>query len=122
MLLKRTADHSGKLMGYDIPAGTTIIPNFHAVHMDPTIWPEPEKFDPYRHIDKEGKFVHSHKIIPFSLGPRFCPGEQLARVEAYIYFAKLLQKYKILPGDQPPNIDGITSVVHFPKTFRIEQR
>ncbi|XP_078604849.1 cytochrome P450 2U1-like [Branchiostoma floridae x Branchiostoma japonicum] len=32
--------------GYDIPAGTQVLPNLWSANMDPEYWSDPEKFDP----------------------------------------------------------------------------
>ena len=52
---------------YFIPKGTMIIPNMYSVHMNPKLWPEPEKFKPGRFLDSEGK-IDKKELIPFSLG------------------------------------------------------
>lgn len=42
--------------GYFIPKGTVVLPNHWAIHLDPEVYPEPEKFNPDRFI-KDGKLV-----------------------------------------------------------------
>ena len=44
------------------------MPNLYAVHMDPVTWPEPEVFNPSRHLTKEGKLYKREEFIPFSIG------------------------------------------------------
>ncbi|CAK8698282.1 unnamed protein product [Clavelina lepadiformis] len=89
------------LFGYHIPAGTEIFANIWGVHNDPDTWIEPEKFNPSRHIDEDGKFKYSLKIIPFSVGPRTCLGESLARMEIFLVFVKLLQTFTISAATDP---------------------
>ena len=74
-----------------------IIPNIYACHFDPEIWETPESFNPLRHIDNDGNFIRSHKIIPCSIGPRFCLGRDIVHVEEFIIFVNLLQKFQISP-------------------------
>uniref|UniRef100_H2Z9F6 Uncharacterized protein n=1 Tax=Ciona savignyi TaxID=51511 RepID=H2Z9F6_CIOSA len=85
------------ISGYTIPKGTTIAPNLWAVHNDPEEWDEPNKFKPERHLDAGGNFVQLKHVIPFSVGPRHCLGEQLARMEVFIFLVSLVQKFEFLP-------------------------
>ena len=66
-----------------------VLPNLWAVHNDPDLWKEPEEFIPERHLDSNGNFVKSNYVIPFSLGPRHSLGEQLARMEVFIFLVSL---------------------------------
>ena len=47
------------------------MPNLYAVHMDPVTWPEPEVFNPSRHLTEEGKINKRDELIPFSVGESF---------------------------------------------------
>jgi len=97
------------------------VANLWGVHNDPKAWPNPEKFNPYRHIDQDGKFVPSSKIIPFSVGPRFCLGESLARAEIFIFLSKLLKNFTILPDENGlPSLDGFASIVYHPFDFHVK--
>ena len=44
------------------------MPNLYAVHFDPVTWPEPEVFNPSRHLTEEGKLYKREELIPFSVG------------------------------------------------------
>ena len=47
-----------------IPAGTTILPNIYHIVNNPKEFPDPEKFNPDRFLDVNGKYVkHNHNII-----------------------------------------------------------
>ena len=47
------------------------MPNIYAVHFDPIMWPEPEVFNPSRHLTEEGKINKRDELIPFSVGELF---------------------------------------------------
>ena len=79
-----------------------VMSNLWAVHNNPEYFEEPEKFKPERHLDSEGKFQKSKYVIPFSVGPRHCLGEQLARMEVFIFLVCLVQKFKF----KASNADG----------------
>jgi ent-kaurenoic acid hydroxylase len=78
--------------GFFIPKGWTVQAFLRHPHHDPDVWPEPLKFDPDRWIDlfpKPGSFV------PFGLGVRLCPGNDLAKLEVAIFVHHLTLKYRI---------------------------
>ncbi|CAH1442684.1 unnamed protein product [Lactuca virosa] len=54
-----------------------LIDELDAIHHDPNIWVDPERFDPERFEGVEGT-RDGFKFIPFGLGRRSCPGEGLA--------------------------------------------
>ena len=69
------------LAGYRVPKDTVVVPNLMAVHMDPSCWEDPTKFNPHRHIDGDGQVVtNSVNFLPFSAGRQICAGEALAKV------------------------------------------
>ena len=45
-----------------------VIANLYSAHMDPDVWPNPEKFIPERFLDDDGKFQEGNRVIPFSIG------------------------------------------------------
>lgn len=63
-------NQSTTIGGYTIPKNTMVLPLVFAVHMDENAWMDPEKFNPDRFIDSEGKFFTPPSFIPFSVGKR----------------------------------------------------
>uniref|UniRef100_H2YB90 Cytochrome P450 2U1 n=1 Tax=Ciona savignyi TaxID=51511 RepID=H2YB90_CIOSA len=100
------------IKGYTIPKGTAVFTNLWAVHNDPDVWDEPNKFKPERHLDDKGNFVHSNHVIPFSVGPRHCLGEQLARMEVFIFLVSLVQKFEFLPDPDAKDLPDIENGSH----------
>ena len=72
------------------------------MHHDPELFDNPEEFRPERFIDNDGNFIASSYVIPFSVGPRHCLGEQLAKMEVFIFLTGIIQKLKVLPDPENP--------------------
>ncbi|KAL6616400.1 hypothetical protein ACP70R_038670 [Stipagrostis hirtigluma subsp. patula] len=88
MLLPHESATDCKIHGYDVPAGSMVLVNAYAIHRDAAIWEEPDMFRPERfeHGGAEGKFM-----IPFGMGRRKCPGENLAMRTMGLVLGVLLQ-------------------------------
>ncbi|KAJ8297844.1 hypothetical protein KUTeg_024375 [Tegillarca granosa] len=56
-----TCDKNMMYKGYTIPKNTVIIPNLDSVMSDPALFPKPEKFEPLRFIDDQGKLCGQEK-------------------------------------------------------------
>ncbi|XP_023263812.1 cytochrome P450 2J6-like [Seriola lalandi dorsalis] len=105
-----------QLGGYTIPKGVTIIPNLTSVLLDKNEWETPNTFNPGHFLNKEGKFVKRAAFIPFSAGKRVCLGENLARMELFLFFTSFMQHFTFsMPAGVKPVLDyrlGITLAPH----------
>uniref|UniRef100_A0A8C6ZJ70 Cytochrome P450 2J2-like n=1 Tax=Nothoprocta perdicaria TaxID=30464 RepID=A0A8C6ZJ70_NOTPE len=107
------------LRGFFVPKGTVLITNLTSVLMDKKEWETPDTFNP-EHFLKDGQFRRREAFIPFSLGKRACPGEQLARAELFLFFTALLQKFTFLmPQDAVPNLRYRLGITRQPWPYRI---
>ncbi|KAL8173127.1 UNVERIFIED_CONTAM: hypothetical protein K2H54_040389 [Gekko kuhli] len=86
------------LEDYFIPKGTHIVPLLYSVLYDESEWEKPLKFYPEHFLDSEGKFVKRDAFLPFSAGRRVCAGETLARMELFLFFVSLLQRFTFQPA------------------------
>ncbi|XP_039980217.1 LOW QUALITY PROTEIN: cytochrome P450 2K1-like [Xiphias gladius] len=87
--------------GYFIKEGTTVFPLLTSVLYDENEWESPQTFNPSHFLDREGKFVRRDAFMPFSAGRRVCLGESLARMELFLFFTSLLQRFRFTP---PPGV------------------
>lgn len=78
-----------RIGGVDLPAGVLVGCSIYLTHMNPAIWPEPERFDPMRFI--EGKPT-PYTYFPFGGGLRRCIGEAFALYEMRVVLAAVLQR------------------------------
>ncbi|XP_066270896.1 cytochrome P450 2D4-like [Branchiostoma lanceolatum] len=109
------ASRDTTLNGYNIPQETWILVNLWSVHMDPKLFPEPNQFQPERFLDQDGNFVKHEALIPFGIGHRVCLGEQLAKMELFMLFLSLMQRFTFhLPEGAPePSMLGSYAIFSF---------
>ncbi|KAL2089583.1 hypothetical protein ACEWY4_014271 [Coilia grayii] len=119
----RMAAKDTTLGGYFIPKGTTLMPILTSVLYDQSEWETPEQFNPCHFLDSEGKFRRRDAFMPFSTGKRICSGEQLARMELFLFTVSLLQKFcfSTLEGVEL-SLDGIVGSARIPYPFKIYAR
>ena len=81
--------------------------NIWAVHHNPRYWKTPEKFLPERHLDGKGNFIPSNNVMVFGVGPRHCLGEQLARMEVFLFLVTLIQRFEFLSDPKDKELADI---------------
>ncbi|XP_039980216.1 cytochrome P450 2K1-like [Xiphias gladius] len=101
MSLPHKTSRDVTFQGYFIKEGTTVFPLLTSVLYDESEWESPHTFNPSHFLDREGKFVRRDAFLPFSAGRRVCLGESLARMELFLFFTSLLQRFRFTP---PPGV------------------
>ncbi|XP_030841085.1 steroid 17-alpha-hydroxylase/17,20 lyase-like [Strongylocentrotus purpuratus] len=82
--IPHAASADGTIGGYAIDKETLIIPNHWAMHNDPADWQsDPQVFDATRFLKLNGNDLtfdsdKARIVTPFSVGPRSCPGQEVA--------------------------------------------
>lgn len=89
--------------GYQVPAGTYVLYSISAAHMLPSVFAEPERFDP----DRFAAPREEHKRTPYALvgfggGPRICIGINFAQIEIKALASHVLRHYRLelIPGQR----------------------
>uniref|UniRef100_A0A087Y467 Cytochrome P450 2J6-like n=1 Tax=Poecilia formosa TaxID=48698 RepID=A0A087Y467_POEFO len=105
---------------YSIPKGTLVMATLHSVLHDESMWETPHSFNPQHFLDQDGKFRKREAFMPFSAGKRVCLGEQLARMELFLFFTSLLQRFKFSPPPgEKPSLEFKLGATHYPKPYRL---
>ena len=109
--------------GYSVNEKTLVFINLWSVSHDPEIFPNPEMFNPHRFLSDDGKCVDRAVVdlfLPFGIGKRKCPGEQLAKLELFLFFVTLMQKcrFEKVPG-QHPKVDSKFGLTLKPLDFNV---
>ncbi|XP_028999536.1 vitamin D 25-hydroxylase [Betta splendens] len=116
----RATSQDATVNGYTIPKGTMVITNLYSVHFDEKYWNDPGVFSPQRFLDSNGNFVRREAFLPFSLGRRQCLGEQLARMEMFLFFTTLLQRFHLqFPPGAVPTVAPKLGMTLQPKPYSI---
>nr|XP_023486804.1 cytochrome P450 2D14 isoform X2 [Equus caballus] len=110
-----------EVQGFLIPKGTTLITNLSSVLKDETVWKKPFRFHPEHFLDAQGRFVKQEAFMPFSAGRRSCLGEPLARMELFLFFTCLLQRFSLsVPAGQPrPSDHGVFGFLVTPSPYQL---
>jgi cytochrome P450 len=87
------------IAGYELPAGTYVLPAIAALHYREDLFPEPERFRPERFLD--GK-VETYAWIPFGGGVRRCVGAAFAEYEMRVVLRAVLERAELSAPDPRP--------------------
>uniref|UniRef100_I3J332 Cytochrome P450 2J2 n=1 Tax=Oreochromis niloticus TaxID=8128 RepID=I3J332_ORENI len=105
---------------YTIPKGTIILASLDSVLHDESMWETPHSFNPEHFLDQDGKFRKRDAFLPFSAGKRVCIGEQLARMELFLFFTSLLQRFSFsAPAGEQPSLEFQLGAIRCPKPYRL---
>lgn len=66
-----------------------------ALHRDPAVWDDPERFDIDRFLPENEARIHPHAYKPFGNGERACIGRQFALTEAKLALALMLRHFQL---------------------------
>jgi len=85
--------------GYELPAGTFVLPAIAALHQREDIFPAAQEFRPERFLD--GK-ADTYAWIPFGGGVRRCIGAAFAEYEMRTILREFVERAQLAPADPKP--------------------
>ncbi|XP_070318712.1 cytochrome P450 4F3-like isoform X1 [Odocoileus virginianus] len=88
--------------GRVIPKGVICLISIFGTHHNPSVWPDPEVYDPFRFEPENIKGRSPLAFIPFSAGPRNCIGQTFAMTEMKVVLALTLLRFRVLPDEEEP--------------------
>lgn len=97
------------LRGYTVPAGIAVGAALPLIHLDPTRYPDPQRFHPERFLERT---YSPYEYLPFGGGARRCVGAAFAVAEMKIVLGSLLAQYRFGLAEDTP-------VTPVPRTFTI---
>lgn len=115
MSLPHTVIRDTWFRGYLLPKGTYVYPLLSTVHFDPEQHQAPDTFAPERFLDENGCFRKHNAFMPFSAGKRVCLGESLARMELFLFFTGVLQRFALRSPVAPQQLSLVPGVNNFGK-------
>jgi cytochrome P450 len=98
----REALDDDEILGWPVPAGTTLFVFPWVLHRDERFFPDPLRFDPDRWTEDFERRLPRHAYLPFGAGPRMCIGREFARMELVLIVAAIAQRYRLEWGAEPP--------------------
>ena len=128
-ILFSTIDHSANctiedFYGYRIPRGTRMMPNVTVMYRDPKLWKFPNEFNPENFLDDQGRYMKSPYLLPFSVGTRACPGENIAKMELFLVLTNIIRRYKVKSVGKVPEMIPHVGFTNEPPYYevRMEKR
>uniref|UniRef100_A0A8C3AXN1 Cytochrome P450 1A n=1 Tax=Cyclopterus lumpus TaxID=8103 RepID=A0A8C3AXN1_CYCLU len=106
------------IMGYAIPKNTVVFVNQWSINHDPALWAHPETFDPQRFLGQDGALNKdlTSSVLLFSLGKRRCIGEELSKLQLFLFTSLIVHQCHITTDpDRPVKMDfsyGLTLKPH----------
>lgn len=97
---------------WTIPRGYSMIVSIAQIHENPSVFPDPERFDPQRYI---GTKPSSFAWIPFGGGARRCVGAAFANMEMDVVLRTVLRHFTIETTSAPGERWHCRGVAYTPK-------
>ncbi|MGG2460919.1 cytochrome P450 [Streptomyces sp. RGM 3693] len=101
-LLMRRAVRPVTLGGVPLAPGDEVFFSPYALHRDPQLYEDPERFDPDRWPADAAAKAPRHTFLPFGAGSRLCIGEDYAWTELTLAVAAFMAHRRLAPAGSTP--------------------
>lgn len=95
----RNTVEDDEICGYEVKAGSMIMPLPIFTHRHPEFWDSPLAFRPERFLDGETSGRHPYAYVPFATGPRACLGLHFAIIEMLAGLTAIVRAMKFSRAD-----------------------
>ncbi|MEM8718428.1 MAG: cytochrome P450 [Cyanobacteria bacterium P01_G01_bin.39] len=103
---------SVNLRGYQVEPDTYVMPCIYLTHRREDLYPQPDKFQPERFIDRK---YSSYEFWPFGAGSRQCLGQVFALFEMKLILATILLNNQLRLQEKAPVVPGRRGFLLGPK-------
>ncbi|MFY0691820.1 MAG: cytochrome P450 [Paracoccaceae bacterium] len=79
-----------------VPGAQIVLSPWH-LHRHERLWEDPDGFDPARWDTENGRSCQRSAFLPFSSGPRVCPGAGFAMIEGTLLLSMLVRAFRFTP-------------------------
>ncbi|MFF8444983.1 cytochrome P450 [Streptomyces californicus] len=90
-LLVRRARRATRVGDQPVPAGALVTLPLGALRRDPARYARPEEFDPLRWSPEARPPLSPAALLPYGLGPRYCPGAAASEIMVPVALASLVR-------------------------------
>ena len=87
-----------------VRSGAQVVLSPWHLHRHTRLWDNPDGFDPARWQTENGQECARDTFLPFSAGPRVCPGAGFAMLEGVLMLAHILRAVRVELTDAPPPV------------------
>ena len=94
-ILGREAIEDTSIDGRPVGKGTLLLVVPWLLQRNSKLWSDPHIFRPERHVESDGDKRSKYSYVPFSIGPRICPGLAFGMTESVLSLAILARDLEL---------------------------
>ncbi len=123
-MMVREAARAETFRGRALRKGAQVVISPWHLHRNSRHWPEPDNFDPGRWQSEENRRPAREAYLPFSAGPRACPGAGFAMAEGTLLLAAYLRAFRFVTveGRTPMPVAHLTVRAQDGIWLKVERR
>jgi len=122
--LVRDCVQSTQLAGRRVKRGHVFFISLHALHRNPRLWEEPNRFDPERFDAERMGSIGKYQYLPFGAGRHVCIGQHLALPCIVLAIAQFAQRFEWTfsdPDIRPVGLSTLKPAGHFSARFKLRR-
>ena len=96
-MMVREAVQAERFRDREVPRGAQIVLSPWHLHRQTRLWDDPDGFDPARWQTPAGRASARDAYLPFSAGPRVCPGAGFAMAEGVLLMSAIVGAFRLSP-------------------------